>query len=236
MPSLSIDDGHRLGDVVVVVQRLAHAHQHDGGEQPRRLALRARPFAVGVARRHELADDLRRRRGCAPGAACRCGRSGRTACSRPARRCRRRRDPPRGRGCRRSPPPGRRGSGTGICGSRPSLVCTVAASGRPMTKRSASFACSGRAIVRHAGEVGDALVVDPVPELLGAERRLADRRQLGGQFVARQADQVAPPVGSCDRRRIEQRRLGQDAVALGRRQVAVGSRGHLAGHALLIAA
>ena len=54
------DDLHRLGDVLVIVQRLAHAHQHDGGEQPRRLALRARPFAIGIARGHELADDLRR--------------------------------------------------------------------------------------------------------------------------------------------------------------------------------
>ena len=51
-------DGHRLGDVLVIVQRLAHAHQHDGREQARRLAFRARPLAVAVARRHELADDL----------------------------------------------------------------------------------------------------------------------------------------------------------------------------------
>ena len=67
----------------------------------------------------------------------------------------------------------------------------------------------------HAGEIGHALVVDPVPELLGAERRLADRGSSAAQFRARQADQVAPTVRQPRRRRIEQRRLGQDARAFG---------------------
>ena len=53
-------DHHGLGDVVVVVQRLAHAHQHDGGEQAR--AFRPSGWAIrrSVAGRHELADDFRR--------------------------------------------------------------------------------------------------------------------------------------------------------------------------------
>ncbi len=63
------------------------------------------------------------------------------------------------------------------------------------------------------------VVVNPVPELLGAERRLADVGELRGQLLARQADQVAPPVLEQRRRRIEQRRLGEDARPLGRREI-----------------
>ena len=62
-----------------------------------------------------------------------------------------------------------------------------------------------------------------MPELLGAERRLADRGHLGGQFGARQADEVAPSIGELHRRRIEQRRFGEDAVALRLGQVESGS-------------
>ena len=49
-------DAQGGGDVVVVEQRLAHAHQHDVGEQA--FAARRRPLAVGVARQQDLADDL----------------------------------------------------------------------------------------------------------------------------------------------------------------------------------
>ena len=35
-------------------------------------------------------------------------------------------------------------------------------------------------------------MVDPMPELAGAERRRADGRHLGGQRLAIEADQVAP--------------------------------------------
>ena len=50
------DDVQRLGDIVVVEQRLAHAHHHDVREQAR--AARRRPLAVGVASRKELRDDF----------------------------------------------------------------------------------------------------------------------------------------------------------------------------------
>ena len=56
MPSGSMTMRSARGDVVVVEQRLAHAHQHDVGEQA--LAARRRPLAVGVARHQDLADDL----------------------------------------------------------------------------------------------------------------------------------------------------------------------------------
>ncbi len=182
MPSPSIDDLHRLGDVGVVVERLAHAHQDDGGQQARGFAFGRRPFAVGVAGGHELADDLRARRGCAPGSGCRCGRSGRTGCSRPGRRCRRRRGPRRGRGCRRSRPPGRRGSGTGICGSRRRWSARWRPRGRPMTKFLGQSGLQRLGDRGHAGEVGHALVVDPVPQLLDAEGGFADGRHFRCQF------------------------------------------------------
>ena len=138
------DDLHRLGDVVVIVQRLAHAHQHDGGEQPRRS-----PFGLGhspsasraamnwptISAGAEVAHQ-RLRAGVAEPAGQRAADL--------ARRRRRRRDPPRG--CRRSRPPARRGSGTAICGSRRALVCTVATAGRPITNRRRASPAVGLAI------------------------------------------------------------------------------------------
>ncbi len=85
----------------------------------------------------------------------------------------------------------------------------------------------------HAREVGDALVVDPVPELLGAERRLADFGEGFGKLVAREADEIAPPVRQHRRRRGEMRGFGEDARALGFREIE--RRAHLAGQALSIA-
>ena len=55
-PLVVHDDLQRLRDVVVIVERLAHAHQHDVGELP--VVLGRRPFAERVARQHHLADDL----------------------------------------------------------------------------------------------------------------------------------------------------------------------------------
>ena len=64
-----------------------------------------------------------------------------------------------------------------------------------------------------------------MPELLGAERLLADRGQLGRQLLARQADQVAPPVRQLRRRRVEQRGFGEDALPLGLGEAARSSAG-----------
>ena len=75
-----------------------------------------------------------------------------------------------------------------------------------------------------------------MPELLGAERRLADRGHLRRELGARQADEVAPSISELHRRRIEQRRLGEDAIALRRGQIEGGVTHQRAGHALLIAA
>ncbi len=46
-------------------------------------------------------------------------------------------------------------------------------------------------------------MVDPVPKLLGAKWLLADGCHLGGEFGARQADEVATAVGELYRWRIE---------------------------------
>jgi hypothetical protein len=45
----------------------------------------------------------------------------------------------------------------------------------------------------HPREIRHALMIEPVPDLLGAEGFLADRDQRIGQFLT-QADQVAPSV------------------------------------------
>ena len=93
----------------------------------------------------------------------------------------------------------------------------------------------------HTREIGRALMVDPVPNLLGAERRLADGGQLGGEFGAREADEIAPAIGELGRRRGEARGFGEDADPLGLGEVdgirqCDGAVGHLGGHALTIAA
>jgi hypothetical protein len=56
-------DLHRVAHVLEIVERLAHAHQHDVRQKPGFiLGARAgfRPFAQIVARHHDLADDLAR--------------------------------------------------------------------------------------------------------------------------------------------------------------------------------
>ena len=194
-----------------------------------------RPFAVGVARRHELADDLRRaeiahqplRAGVAEAAGQRAadlrGDADRAAVLGAVGDVDRLRLLP-------------------VAEAEQEFAGVVLAGLHRRRLGPADDEALGQLLLQrpgdrgHAGEIGDALVVDPVPELLGAERRLADRRHLGGQLGARQADQVAPPVGELHRRRIEQRRLGEDAVALGRGQIEGGVVHQRAGHALLIAA
>jgi hypothetical protein len=73
-----------------------------------------------------------------------------------------------------------------------------------------------------------------VPQLLGAKRRLADGGEFGDQFRPVQSDQIPPAVRQLDRRRVEPRRLGENAGAFGFGQI--GGVAHLPGHALLIAA
>ena len=72
-----------------------------------------------------------------------------------------------------------------------------------------------------------------MPELLRAERLLADCGELGHQLLAREADEIAPPIGERRGRRGEMRGFGEDAGALGLRQIEGGA--HLAGQALSIA-
>ncbi len=75
-----------------------------------------------------------------------------------------------------------------------------------------------------------------MPELLGAERLLADRGDLAGKFRARQADEVAPSIGKLHRWRIEQCRFGENPCSLRRGQFQIGCGHQRAGQALLIAA
>ena len=133
-------DQQRLLDVLVIVERLAHAHHHHIGDGPavalrpaRAARRRHQPAIVGphaagkiaqpLARHQHLAEDFARASDCAPASACRCGRTSRSACSRPATTRTACRD--RLRGCRRSrsrPAAGSgssgRESGTAICACR----------------------------------------------------------------------------------------------------------------------
>ena len=79
-PVLVVEHPQRLHRVVVVVQRLAHAHQHDVELRVEQAELAAP--ARGPARRS------RRRSGCGPAPSCRSGRSRTSSRSRPASRCR----------------------------------------------------------------------------------------------------------------------------------------------------
>ena len=78
-------------------------------------------------------------------------------------------------------------------------------------------------------------MVDPMPELLRAERRLPDLGEGHDQLGPIHADQFAAAVGQDGGRRREPGGLGQDAGALG--VVQVDHAGCLpAGHAFWIAA
>ena len=48
--------------------------------------------------------------------------------------------------------------------------------------------------VGHGLKVGDAPVVDPVPQLLGAVGLLVERLHFGGEFLAVEADEIEAPV------------------------------------------
>ncbi len=223
------DDLHRLGNVGVVVQRLAHAHQHDGRQQPRRLAFRRRPLTVGIPGGHELADDLRR----AEVAHQRLGTGMAKPAGQGAADLRRNTD--------RAAILDRIGDIDGL-GFLPVAEAEQPLAGlvdrglhhrrvwpadhEPLRQPGLQRLGDGG----HAAKISHALVVDPVPQLLDAERRLADRRHLGAQFRPVHADQVAPPIRQRYVRWIEQRRLRQNPDAIGLREIA-----HLGGHAFTIA-
>ena len=80
-------------------------------------------------------------------------------------------------------------------------------------------------------------MIDPVPELFGAERLFADGRQFRDQFFPGQANQVSAAIRQGDAGWIEQRGFGEDAVALAGCQVQDGV-GHqrVGGQALTMAA
>ena len=86
---------------------------------------------------------------------------------------------------------------------------------------------------RHLRKIGLALVVDPVPQLLHPKRFFPDRGEFDPQLFPRHTHEIAPAVGQRRVRRIEQRRLGQDALAFRLREV--DDCVHFGGHALLIA-
>ena len=50
----------RLGDILIIIERLTHAHDDNIGKMARRAILGAWPFTIGIARCDELADDFRR--------------------------------------------------------------------------------------------------------------------------------------------------------------------------------
>ena len=53
-------DLQRLGDILIIIKRLTHAHDDDIGKMARRAILGAWPFTIGIARGDELANDFRR--------------------------------------------------------------------------------------------------------------------------------------------------------------------------------
>ena len=195
-------DRHRLGHVGVIVERFAHAHQDDGGEQAWAFPHRAGPFVVGVARRHELADDLG-----GSEIACQALRAGVAEAA------------------------GESAADLGGDADGASVflavrdvdglsLLSVAEAEQEFAGivlaglHDGGFRAGDDEVVRqlllqragdgrHPGEVGLAAVVDPVPELLGAEGLLAEVSHLLGQFRAREADKVAATVGELYRRRIE---------------------------------
>ena len=75
------DDLHRVLHIVEIVERLAHAHQHDIGDVAsarRGIGLASASGGQSSSRSradHHLGHDFARRSGCAPASACRCGRS-----------------------------------------------------------------------------------------------------------------------------------------------------------------
>ena len=95
---------------------------------------------------------------------------------------------PRGRrrGCRRSRPrcPGRR-CGSATCACRPCETCRVDDLGPRELKASARSARELLGDVGHRGEVGDAVVVDPAPQLAGAHLARLLGHADAGQRLAR---------------------------------------------------
>ena len=193
------DDPHRLDDVVVVVERLAHPHQHDVGDHAP--AFRARPFAVGIAGQQHLAHDLRRAEVAHPGLG-----------AGVAERAVERASDLRGQ-AERAPV---------LLGDEDGLgLGAVVEADEPFAGgvgggEHARDAGAGDAESRaqpgpqrpseggHLLERGRAAMVDPVPDLPGAEGGQVEPGQRLGELRPAQPDQVAPVSGR--RRHVSGRR------------------------------
>ena len=86
--------------------------------------------------------------------------------------------------------------GTGISGVSSSLAATAYRVGPADDEAFRELLLQRPGDRGHTGEMGDAPVIDPMPDLLGAKRRLADRRHLGGEFARRQAPSSRLPSAS----------------------------------------
>ena len=184
------DDPERRSHVVEIVERLAHAHHDDVAEHARRLGGR-RPFAIAVARHHELADDLGRRQVAHQGL-----RAG-VAEAAGERAADLARDADRA---------------AILLGDVDRLGLVAVGEAQQPFARAVGRALLGddlgpldheqlgQAVTRllgdvgHAAEIGHAMPVDPLPDLAGAERLQPGLDQGGLQVLARQADQVAAQV------------------------------------------
>ena len=189
------DDLQRVAHIVEIVERLAHAHHHDIGEHPP-LGL-GRPFAQRVAGEHHLADDL-----CRLEIAHQLHRPGRAeaAVERAADLARH-----------------TQRAAVGVGNEHHLEIMAVVRPQQPLARavrrhlRLNNFgtrddkalgepAALGLGDVGHGGEVADAAIVDPVPDLLGPKLRLArvqpGSQELGADLILRQADELNPPVGA----------------------------------------
>ena len=183
-------DLQRRRDIVVIVERLAHPHQHDVGQLP--VLLRRRPFAERVARHHDLPDDLGRaqiahqalRAGMAEaagqGAADLRGDAQRAAVAF--------RDVD---GLDLLP----------VVEAQQPFAGAVDRDARRRDRRPAQLVVLGQSFaerlrqIGHRGEIGDAAMIDPVPQLAGAERLGPERGHFLGDLGAAQTDEIA--AGHC---------------------------------------
>ena len=179
------DDLHGLGHVVVVVERLAHAHQHDVRQTA--VFARRRPFAQKVAGQHDLADDLARgkvaHQTLGAGVAELTGQraadlAGNAECAPVAfRDVDHLRLVAVGEG---QQPLLRPVAGDLMAGDAGAIE--PEGPGQP--------AAEGLREVRHGGEVGRAVVIDPLPELLGTEGGFAQIAQRRGHLGQIETDQM----------------------------------------------
>ena len=192
-PVLVGQDPQRLHRVVVVVQRLAHAHQHD---------IEALIEEAELADEHtDLADDFTggqvavdahlagQAEGAAHCAADLCGQAERDAV----------RFAWIGRaglipGCRRSRCACRRRAGAGIWWCRPRIVRWRTTDGVRRSKCPASGRAELAAQIAHQRHVGDAAVVDPLEDLPAVKAGLAEVRERLFQLVELRAGDVQSGV------------------------------------------